>query len=118
MLNNGLGPAILKKFHVFFDGEKIGDSHNRAALENKIEDILNQQPGIIIRHTISVMGLNFPVPAGYQETLLEIQVLMTFQLDKKFIKAFWTSSMLNLSISRCMDSVFLYYTYSREALKS
>ena len=117
LLNNGLGPAILKKFRVFFDGKRMGDSCDRAALENKVAEILKQQPGII-RHTISVMGLDFPVPAGYQETLLEIQVPMTLQLDKKVYQDFLDRFDAEFVYQSMYGQRFLYHTYNKEALKS
>lgn len=82
LLNNGIGPAILKDYSVSFDGEKIGSSHDRRALEAAIQDKIDTEGGIL-KNSVSVFGLEYPFPAGDKKTLIEIGAPMHFDFDKK-----------------------------------
>lgn len=117
LLNNGLGPAIMKHFEVFFDGKKIGSNFDKLTLEKNIENILKQCPGII-RHTISTIGLDFPVPANYKETLLEIHVPTHTQFDKKPYQEFIDKFDAEFYYQSMYGQKFFYHTYSAADLKS
>ena len=82
VMNNGIGPAIIKDYSVFYEGAKIGSSQNRKELEAAIEEKLKGQQGII-RKSVTVFGRDYPFPAGCEQTLLEIQTPMHTQFDKK-----------------------------------
>ncbi len=82
LLNNGLGPAVLKRFIVFFEGKIIGDNRDRQSLEEKIEEVITSQQNII-RHSISIIGLSFPIPSQTKEVLLSISVPMAKDTNKK-----------------------------------
>lgn len=82
LMNNGIGPAIIKKFEVFFEGEKIGDNQDRQALEAAIKEKIEAQSGII-RHSVSVLGKDFPFPSGSRITLLELHIANHIGFDKK-----------------------------------
>lgn len=101
---------------MYFNGKKIGNNLDRVTLEKNVENILKQQSGIV-RHTISTIGLDFPMPAGYREILLEIHVPMSMQLDKKTYQDFLDKFDAEFVYKSMYGQRFLYHTYSREALK-
>lgn len=117
LLNNGLGPAILESFDIYFNGQKIGNNLDRVNLAKNLENTLKQQSGIV-RHTISTFGLKFPMPSGYKETLLEIHVPMSMQLNKKSYQDFLDKFDAEFVYKSMYGQRFLYHTYSREAMKS
>lgn len=80
--NNGIGPAIIRDYSVFYEGHKIGSNQNRKALEAAIEEKIDAQSGII-RKSVAVFGKDYPFPAGTEQTLLEIQISNHTQFDKK-----------------------------------
>lgn len=80
--NNGIGPAIIRDYSVFYEGQKIGSNENRKALEAAIEEKIDAQGGII-RKSVAVFGKDYPFPAGAEHTLLEIQIPTHTQFDKK-----------------------------------
>lgn len=82
VMNNGIGPAVIKDYSVFYDGTKIGSNQDRKALEAAIEEKIKTQTGII-RQKIEVFGRDYPFPAGAQQTLLEIQIATNLRFDKK-----------------------------------
>ena len=87
VMNNGLGPAIIRDYSVFYENQETGNSQNRKTLEAAIEEKINAQPGII-RKSVTVFGKDFPFPAGEKQTLLEIQIPMTLNFDKSSYKDF------------------------------
>lgn len=79
--NNGIGPAIIRDYSVFYDGQKIGSNQNRKELETAIEEKIGAQKGIISK-SISIFGKDYPFPAGAEHTLLKIQIASHAQFDK------------------------------------
>lgn len=65
--NNGLGPAIIKSFKVYFDGERLGDHSNSKQLKSAINEKVQSQKEVL-RHTVSVLGNDSAFPVGEKKT--------------------------------------------------
>lgn len=85
--NNGLGPAIIKDFVVYFDNEKLGDNMDTQALKSEIEKKAAQEKGII-KSTVSVLGIDSAFPVGEKEVLFLIHVPMYMGFDKSKFESF------------------------------
>lgn len=85
--NNGLGPAIIKDFIVYFDGEKIGDNHDGEALKKIVNEKVKEQGGIL-RNTISTLGRGFAFPTDRKEVVFAIHMAMHMGFDKELYKKF------------------------------
>lgn len=113
VMNNGLGPAIVRDYSVFYDGQKIGSSQNRKKLESAIEEKINAQPGII-RKTVTVIGKDFPFPAGEKQTLLQIQIPTHDQFDKKPYQNFVNRFDANFTYECMYGKTFTYSTKNNQ----
>jgi len=87
LANNGLGPAIIKDFIVFFDGHKIGDNYDQSSLKSQVDEKAKQKEGIL-RNTISTLGRNSAFPIGKQEVLFSITTPMHMGFDKSEFQEF------------------------------
>lgn len=96
--NNGLGPAIIQNFEIFFDGTKIGDCYDRLALNGSMSKRVEEQKGIT-KHIISLLGLKTAFPAGKKEVLFAIHMPMAMNFSKKIYQDFMDRFDLNLEYS-------------------
>lgn len=110
LINNGLGPAILKEINIFFEKKLIGNNKNRDDLEKSILEILSKQPNIS-RRVVSMMGLDFPLPAGERQTLLEIHIPFSWDLKKDEYMAFLDKFDAEISYQSMYREGFFYHTY-------
>jgi len=85
--NNGLGPAIIFDYNVFFDDKKIGDNYNNKDLQLAIETKIQNQKNIR-NNTIMTLGLESAFPSGRKETLLAIHVDKTLNFDEELYQKF------------------------------
>lgn len=85
IMNNGLGPAIIKDFKVFYGEDKkpLGSGDDSRALQAAIENILKKELpeecsskkcGI----TINIFTKIYPFPSGESKTLLGIAIDKSF----------------------------------------
>lgn len=81
VMNNGIGPAIIRKYTVYFDGKPIGDNADIKALEKAIGGIIDAQQWNCQWH-ISIIGKDYPFPAGERTALLKIKIPMHLEFDK------------------------------------
>lgn len=87
VLNNGIGPAILRDYSVFYQGTKIGSNQERKALEAAIKEKLNSLQGIV-KKNVSVFGKEFSLLAGSRHVLFEMKIAMHAQFDEKIYQDF------------------------------
>lgn len=81
VMNNGIGPAIIRKYTVYFDGKPIGDNADIKVLEKAIGGIIDAQKWNCQWH-VSITGKDYPFPAGERTALLRIKIPMHLQFDK------------------------------------
>jgi len=69
IMNNGLGPAIIESFDVFYDDHLISSNDHE-----KLANFLREKFPQAISHTVSSLGVNYPMKAGEERKLVEIAV--------------------------------------------
>lgn len=114
--NNGLGPAIIQKFEVFFDEAKIGDCYDRLALNKRMSEKVEEQKGIT-KHIISLLGLKTAFPAGKKEVLFAIHMPMYMGFSKQAYADFMDRFDLNLEYSSVYGGNEILCTINRKGPK-
>jgi len=81
LMNNGLGPALINSFKVFYEGKEIGTNENRQALDVKIKSIFEEQKGVLKLH-FAILGKDFSFPSAQRKALLSISTPIHMGFDK------------------------------------
>lgn len=87
VMNNGIGPAIIRDYSVFFDGKKIGDNKNKPVLEKAIHEILDSSTKNFGRD-VGIIGKDFPLRAGERITLLKTRTPIDLRFDSSAYRDF------------------------------
>ncbi len=82
LINNGLGPAIIKDFKVYFDNKLIGSNQNIAELEKAMDEKIELCQNVLNKK-ISLIDSNHSLLSGDSKTLLEVSIPMYIGYDTK-----------------------------------
>ena len=73
MINNGLGPSVIKDFKVYFEGNTLGSIYQKDQLSKSIENKLSVLGRLKNRH-IATPAVNSAILSGSEIKLLEVVI--------------------------------------------
>ena len=84
LMNNGLGPAIIKKYLIYFDGKIVADTDYNT-LKNFFDNLIKSKKKEVYQHTIAALGKDYAMPANEKRVIISIKFpIKSKETEKEF----------------------------------